>query len=172
MKNLTINNQILNTTEFLIPSSTGEYLPTNISTIYEANDELEESNEELFEYLEDNGIQIIYSLNIKEALNAYKELHKQLLNILREDYIGDDDFFDYIQDLINQMQHIALYYNHNFPEKLIPIQDLQNSIETFDNQHPDQDELLQDQCSFDLNKLFEEQELIQEILNKFPEDQQ
>jgi len=70
------------------------------------------------------------------------------------------------------MQHIALYYNHNFPEKLIPIQDLQNSIETFDNQHPDQDELLIDQCSFDLNQLFEEQELIQEILKKFPNDQQ
>lgn len=172
MKNLTINNQILNTTEFLIPSSTGEYLPTNISTIYEANDELEESNEELFEYLQDNGIQIIYSLNIKEALNAYLELKKQLLEILQGDYIGDDDFFDYIPDLINQMQHIALYYNHNFPEKLIPIQGLQNSIETFDNQHPDQDELLQDQCSFDLNKLFEEQELIQEILKKFPKDQQ
>lgn len=172
MKNLTINNQILNTTEFLIPSSTGEYLPTNISTIYEANDELEESNEELFEYLQDNGIQIIYSLNIKEALNAYKELHKQLLNILREDYIGDDDFFDYIPDLINQMQYIALYYNHNFPEKLIPIQDLQNSIESFDNQHPDQEELLLDQCSFDNSQLIEEQELIQEILKKFPEDQQ
>lgn len=171
MKNLT-NNQILSTSEFLIPSSTGEYLPTNISIIYEANDELEESNPELFEYLQDNGIQIIYSLNIKEAFDAYNELGDRLLNILREDYIGDDDFFDYIPDLINQMQHIALYYNHNFPEKLIPIQDLQNLIESFDNQHPDQDEQLHLQCSFDLNKLFEEQELIQEILKKFPNDQQ
>lgn len=71
MKNLTINNQILNTTEFLIPSSTGEYLPTNITTVYEANDEL-----------------------------------------------------------------------------------------------------LLDQCSFDNSQLIEEQELIQEILKKFPEDQQ
>lgn len=74
MKNLTINNQILNTTEFFIPSSTGEYLPTNITTVYEANDELEESNPELFEYLQDNGIQILYSINIKEAINAYLEL--------------------------------------------------------------------------------------------------
>lgn len=172
MKNLTINNQILNTTEFLIPSSTGEYLPTNISTIYEANDELEESNEELFEYLQDNGIQILYSINIKEAFDAYNELRDQLLNILREDYIGDDDFFDYIPDLINQMQHIALYYNHNFPEKLIPIQDLQDLIKSFDDRNEEQDELLIDQCSFDLNKLFEEQELIQEILKKFPNDQQ
>ena len=172
MKNLTINNQILNTTEFLIPSSTGEYLPTNISTIYEANDELEESNPELFEYLQDNGIQILYSINIKEAINAYLELKKQLLDILKEDYIGDDDFFDYIPDLINQMQHIALYCNHNSPEKLIPIQDLDNILKDFDNRNEDQDELLQDQYEFDLNKLFEEHELIQEILNKFPNDQQ
>lgn len=168
----TINNQILNTTEFLIPSSTGEYLPTNITTVYEANDELEESNPELFEYLQDNGIQILYSINIKEAFDAYNELGDRLLNILREDYIGDDDLFDYIPDLINQMQHIALYYNHNFPEKLIPIQDLQDLIKSFDDRNEDQDELLQDQCSFDLNKLFEEQELIQEILKKFPKDQQ
>lgn len=172
MKNLTINNQILNTTEFLIPSSTGEYLPTNITTVYEANDELEESNEELFEYLQDNGIQIIYSLNIKEALNAYKELHKQLIEIIQDDYIGDDDFFDYIPDLINQMLHIALYYNHNFPETQISIEDLKNHIESFDNQNIDQDEQLLDQCEFDNSKLLEEQELIQEILKKFPNEQQ
>ena len=48
MKNLT-NNQILSTSEFLIPSSTGEYLPTNISIIYAATD-LEEINEELYEF--------------------------------------------------------------------------------------------------------------------------
>lgn len=172
MKNLTINNQILNTTEFLIPSSTGEYLPTNITTVYEANDELEESNEELFEYLQDNGIQIIYSLNIKEAINAYLELKKQLLDILKEDYIGDDDFFDYIPDLINQMQHIALYCNHNSTEKLIPIQDLDNIIKDFEDRNSYKDEQLHLQCSFDLNKLFEEQELIQEILKKFPNEQQ
>lgn len=70
------------------------------------------------------------------------------------------------------MQHIALYCNHNSPEKLIPIQDLDNILKDFDNRNEDQDELLQDQCSFDLNKLFEEQELIQEILKKFPNDQQ
>lgn len=60
----------------------------------------------------------------------------------------------------------------DFPEKLIPIQDLQDLIKSFDNQHQDQDEQLQDQYEFDLNKLFEEQELIQEILKKFPNDQQ
>ena len=70
------------------------------------------------------------------------------------------------------MQHIALYYNHNLPETQIPIGDLQNLIESFDNQHPDQDELLLDQCSFDNSQLIEEQELIQEILKKFPNDQQ
>lgn len=171
MKNLT-NNQILSTSEFIIPSSTGEYLPTNISTIYEADDDLRESNYELFEYLQDNGIQIIYSLNIKESHQAYNELLDQLQELLQGDYIGDDDFFDYIPDLINQMQHIALYYNHNFPEKLIPIQDLQNIIKDFDNRNEEQDEQLIDQCSFDLNKLFEEQELIQKVLKYYPNDQQ
>lgn len=70
------------------------------------------------------------------------------------------------------MQHIALYYNHNFPEKLIPIQDLQNIIQDFDNRNEEQDEQLIDQCSFDLNKLFEEQELIQKVLKYYPNDQQ
>lgn len=50
MKDLTNNqNLILSTSEFLIPSSTGEYLPTNISIIYAATD-LEEINEELYEF--------------------------------------------------------------------------------------------------------------------------
>lgn len=171
MKNLT-NNQILNTTDFIIPSSTGEYLPTNITTVYEANDELEESNEELFEYLQDNGIEILYSLNIKESHQAYNELLDQLMELLQSDFIGDDDFFDYIPDLINQMQHIALYCNHNSTEKLIPIQDLDNIIKDFEDRNSYKDEQLHLQCSFDLNKLFEEQELIQEILKKFPNDQQ
>lgn len=115
MKNLTINNQILNTTEFLIPSSTGEYLPTNISIIYAATD-LEEINEELYEFFQDNGIEILYSLNIKESHQAYNELLDQLNELLQSDFIGDDDFEDYIPDLVNQILHIILYYNHNFPE--------------------------------------------------------
>lgn len=115
MKNLTINNQILNTTEFLIPSSTGEYLPTNISIIYSATD-LEEINEELYDFFQDNGIEILYSINIKESHQAYNELLDQLNELLQSDFISDDDFEDYIPDLVNQILHIILYYNHNFPE--------------------------------------------------------
>lgn len=70
------------------------------------------------------------------------------------------------------MQHIALYCNHNSTEKLIPIQDLDNIIKDFEDRNSYKDEQLHLQCSFDLNKLFEEQELIQEILKKFPNDQQ
>lgn len=114
MKNLTINNQFLSTSEFLIPSSTREYLPTNISIIYAATD-AEEISEELYDFLQDNGIELIYSLNIKESYQAYNELLDQLQELLQSDF-GDDDFEDYIPDLVNQILHIILYYNHNFPE--------------------------------------------------------
>ena len=165
----------LNTNEFLIPSTTGEYLPTNITRIYEAF-ELEDSNPELFDELMDNGIQIIYSVNIKEARIAFEELLKQLTEILQSGFIGDDDFYDYLPDLFNQMQHIAFCYNYNCEGKdPIDINPVKQYIINYDKQKEDQDELLQDQCEFcdkECSQLIEEQQLIQEILEKFPQDQQ
>lgn len=171
MKDLTNNqNLILSTSEFLIPSSTGEYLPTNISTIYAATD-LEEINEELYEFFQDNGIEILYSLNIKESHQAYNELLDQLNELLQSDFIGDDDFEDYIPDLVNQILHIILYYNHNFPENHLSLGHIKELIQEFDVKSLHRNKL-QDNCNFLYTNLIEEQELIQEILKKFPNDQQ
>lgn len=170
MKNLTINNQFLSTSEFLIPSSTGEYLPTNISIIYSATD-AEEINEELFDKLQDNGIELIYSLNIKEAHQAYNELLDQLMELLQSDFIGDDDFEDYIPDLVNQILHIILYYNHNFPENPLSPEHIKELIQEYDNKGFHKSKL-QDNCNFLYTNLIEEQKTIQEILKEFPNDQQ
>lgn len=169
MKNLT-NNQFLSTSEFLIPSSTGEYLPTNINTIYEAC-EAEEISEELFDFLQDNGIETIYSIHIKESLQAYNELLDQLKELLQSDFIGDDDFEDYIPDLVNQILHIILYYNHNFPENPLSPSHIKELIQEFDNKHTYKLKL-QDNCNFLYTHLIEEQKTIQEILTKYPNEQQ
>lgn len=170
MKNLTINNPFFSTSEFLIPSSTGEYLPTNITVIYDAT-ELEEISEELFELFQDNGLELIYSLNIKEAHQAYNELLDQLQELLQSDFIGDDDFEDYIPDLVNQILHIILYYNHNFPEKPLSPAHIKELIQEYDNKcfHKYK---LQDNCNFSYTHLIKEQKLIQEILTKYPNEQQ
>lgn len=170
MKNLTINNQFLSTSEFLIPSSTGEYLPTNISIIYAATD-AEEISEELFDKLQDNGIELIYSLNIKESYQAYNELLDQLMKLLQSDFIGDDDFEDYIPDLINQILHIILYYNHNFPENPLSPEYIKELIQEYDAKHLHRSKL-QDNCNFLYTNLIKEQKTIQEILKEFPNDQQ
>ena len=167
------NLSFLSTSEFLIPSSTGEYLPKNITIVYDVND-LEETNPELADELTDNGIQLIYSINIKEAPQAFEELLKQLLDILQSDFIGDDDFFDYLPDLVNQMQHIIIYYNHNFPENPLSPGHIKELIQEFDAQKgidPKTGSLL-DQCNFSYTHLIEEQKTIQRILKEFPEDQQ
>lgn len=170
MKNLTINNQFLTTSEFLIPSSTGEYTPTNITIIYD-DAELEESNTEPFNKLEENEIHMIYSLNIKESLQAYNELLDQLQELLQSDFIGDDDFEDYIPDLVNQILHIILYYNHNFPKNPLSPGYIKELIQEFDVKHLYRIEL-QDNCNFLYTHLIEEQKLIQEIIKEFPNDQQ
>lgn len=170
MKNLTINNQFLSTSEFLIPSSTGEYLPTNISIIYAATD-AEEISEELYDKLQDNGIELIYSLNIKEAHQAYHELLDQLMELLQSDFIGDDDFEDYIPDLVNQMLHIILYFNHNFPESQLSPVYIKELIREYDNKDFHKSKL-QDNCNFLYTHIIEEQKTIQEILKEFPNDQQ
>lgn len=81
MKNLTINNQFLSTSEFLIPSSTGEYLPTNITVIYDATD-AEEISEELYDNLPDM-IQnlaalkdIDNSIELNDIISLIKEIDK------------------------------------------------------------------------------------------------
>lgn len=164
----------LQTNEFLIPSSTGEYTPTNITTVYEVDSDLEETNPELVDELDDNGIQLIYSLGIKEAPHAYHELLKQLTDILNSGFIGDDDFYDYLPDLVNQMQHIAFCHNHNCPEDSLPIENIEKLIEHYDKKNgidPKTGSLYY-QCDFSENHLIEEQQLIQRILKEFPEDQQ
>lgn len=159
MKNLTINNQFLSTSEFIIPSSTGEYLPTNINIVYSAS-ELED--------FEDNGIEIIYSLNIKESLQAYNELLDQLKELLQSDF-GDDDFEDYIPDLVNQILHIILYYNHNFPENPLSPSHIKELIQEFDAKHLHRNELLNN-CNFLYTHLIREQKTIQEMLTKYPNE--
>lgn len=165
------NLNFLSTSEFLIPSSTGEYTPTNITTVYEVDSDLEETNPELVDELDDNGIQLIYSLNIKEAPHAYAELLKQLTDILDSGFIGDDDFYDYLPDLVNQMQHIAFCYFYNCPEDLLPIENVSKLIEQFDKQKGEEETLL-NQCDFSEDHLIEEQKTIREILKEFPNDQQ
>ena len=167
------NLNFLSTSEFLIPSSTGEYLPKNITTVYDVND-LEETNPELADELTDNGIQLIYPINIKESHQAYNELLDQLQELLQSDFIGDDDFFDYLPDLVNQMQHIILYYNHNFPENPLSPGHIQELIQEFDAKKGIDPKTgsLADQCDFSEDHPISEQETIQRILKEFPEDQQ
>ena len=165
--------KFLSTNEVLIPSSTGEYLPKNITIVYDVSD-LEETNPELADELQDNGIQLIYSINIKESHQAYNELLDPLQELLQLDFIGDDDFFDYIPDLVNQILHTILYYNRNFPEMPLSPGHIKELIQEFDAKKgidPKTGSLL-DQCNFLYTHLIEEQETIQEILKEFPEDQQ
>lgn len=164
------NLNFLSTSEFLIPSSTGEYLPTNITIVYDAS-ELEETNPKLLDKLDENGIQLIYSINIKESHQAYNELLDQLQKLLQSDFIGDDDFFDNIPDLVNQILHIILYYNHNFPENQLSPGHIKELIQEFDVKHLFRIQL-QDNCNFSYTNLIEEQKTIQEILKEFPNDQQ
>ena len=164
------NLKFLSTSEFLIPSSTGEYLPTNISIIYAATD-AEEISEELADKLDENGIEILYSLNIKEAYQAYNELLDQLKELLQSDFMGDDDFEDYIPDLVNQILHIILYYNHNFPENPLSPGYIKELVQEYDNKGFHKYKL-QDNCNFLYTHLIGEQKTIQRILKEFPEDQQ
>lgn len=169
----------LTTNEFLIPSTTGEYLPSNIHSVYEAF-ELEDSNPELFDELMDNGITILYAINIKEAHQAFDELLKQLLDILHSNHIGDDDFYDYLPDLINQMNHIGFLFNYNYStetqEQQIPWRYIQQIVKNFDYRRGEDDtDTLEENCSFpdkECSQLIEEQQLIKEILDKFPDLQQ
>ena len=169
----------LNTNEFLIPSTTGEYLPTNITRVYETF-ELEDSNPELFDELMDNGITIIYAVNIKEAHQAFDELLKQLLDILHSNHIGDDDFYDYLPDLVNQMQHIGLLFNFNLKEdnqrELIPWRYIQQIVKNFDYRRGEDDtDTLEENCEFPddaCTQLINEQYTIKEILDKYPDLQQ
>ena len=165
--------KFLSTSEFLIPSSTGEYLPKNITIVYDVND-LEETNPELADGLRDNGIQLIYSINIRESHQAYNELLDQLQELLQSGFIGDDDFFDYLPDLINQILHIILYYNHNFPENPLSPGHIKELIQEFDDKNGIDPKTgsLSDQCNFLYTHLIEEQKTIQRILQEFPEDQQ
>lgn len=158
--------KFLSTSEFLIPSSTGEYLPKNITTVYDVSD-LEDSNPELADELSDNGIQLIYSINIKEAHQAYEELLKKLLNILHEDFIGNSDFYEDIPDLINQLQHIAFCYNHNCEEDQLPLLYPQSIIKNFDKGRGNLKDSLQDQCNFcnkDGSPLIIEQSIIHRVV--------
>lgn len=163
MKTQKKTTQFLSTTEFLIPSYTGEYTPTNITTVYDEGDDLDE---DLYDDLMDTGITLVYSVNINEALEAYNDLRDQLLEILQEEILVDSDFFDYIPDVVNQMLHIALYYNHNFPKNPILIEDLKKIIQDFDNKRGEQEGHLESSFKFpyeDCTQLIEEQELIQRI---------
>ena len=93
------------------------------------------------------------------------------MELLQSDFIGDDDFEDYIPDLVNQILHIILYYNHNFPENQLSPGHIKELIQEFDAKGLHRSKL-QDNCNFLYTHLIEEQELIQEILKKFPNDQQ
>lgn len=163
MKTQKKTNQFLSTREFLIPSYTGEYTPTNITTVYDEGDDLDE---DLYDDLMDTGITLVYSVNINEALGAYNDLKGQLLEILQEEIIVDSDFFDYIPDVINQMLHIALYYNHNFPKNPILIEDLKKIVQDFHNKRIEQEGHLETNFKLslpDCTQLIEEQLLIQRI---------
>lgn len=136
----------------LIPSTTGKYLPTNITIVYDD--------------LKVGGI-LIYSINIKEAHQAYEELLKKLLNTLHEDFIGNSDFYEGIPDLINQLQHIAFCYNHNCEEDQLPLLYPQSIIKNFDKGRGDQKDSLQDQCDFcnkDGSPLIIEQSIIHKVV--------
>lgn len=175
MKNLTINNQILNTTEFLIPSSTGEYTPTNLATVYDVG-ELNELDEELDDELTDNNITLIYSINIEEAPTAFEELLKQLLDILYQDFLCPSDFYEYIPDLINQMQHIGYLYSRNSKDDILPWGYPRLIIRNFDNNRRERLNLkdsLEDQCNFCdqyCYSITREQDLIHRVIDQFQSD--
>ena len=97
MKNLTINNQFLSTSEFLIPSSTGEYLPTNITVIYAATD-AEEINEELFEL-----ISILSNSLGREFFNF--KLTENSLTFETFTQITEDDQAEFDDTIANWMDH-------------------------------------------------------------------
>lgn len=93
------------------------------------------------------------------------------MKLLQSDFIGDDDFEDYIPDLVNQILHIILYYNHNFPENQLSPEYIKELIQEYDNKDFHKYKL-QDNCNFLYTNLIEEQKTIQEILKEFPNDQQ
>lgn len=167
----------LTSEKLFIPSSTGEYTPTNITTEYDADDELEEDTE-LDDELTDNNITLIYSITIKEAPTAFEELLKQLLNTLHGDFIADSDFYEYIPDLINQMQHIAFCYNYyNCRKDQLPQDYPELIIKNFDNNMMGRGNLkdsLHDQCNFGdkcYSVIVNEQNLIRKVIDQLSSDQ-
>lgn len=138
------------TPKLFISSSTREYTPTNIATVYGVG-ELNELDEELDDELTDNNIILIYSINIEEAPTAFEELLKQLLDILHQDFICPSDFYEHIPDLINQMQHIGYLYSRNSKDDILPWGYPRLIIGNFDNNRKGRGNLkdsLEDQCNF------------------------
>ena len=166
------SNQVL-----LIPSSTGEYTPTNIATVYDYGITENELYEELDDELTDNNITLIYSIDIKEAPTAFEELLKQLLDIPHEDFICPSDFYEYIPDLINQMQHIGYLYSRNSKDDILPWGYPRLIIRNFDNNRKGRGNLkdsLEDQCNFcdqSCHLITREQDLIHRVINQLQSDQ-
>lgn len=118
------------TTQFFIPSFTIEYLPTNITEVLNTED-LDPNDEDLSDELIDiinDGMLLIYEINIKEIPTAYNELLNKLKELLSLNFLGDDDIFDYIPDLMNQMLHLAYCFNLQDPENQIPTNEMADLI--------------------------------------------
>lgn len=146
MKNLTINNQFLSTSEFLIPNSTGEYLPTNISIIYAATDAEEISEELTPENISDNlpteiqnqvrelgdsyyTIAIIPQEKVSDYSNKLKAYLKEILDkIIKQRSISDYYLYDIIPDLF---QNLAALQDINQSLELADIISLIKEIDKF-----------------------------------------
>lgn len=169
-------SDFLTSEKLLIPSYTGEYTPTNITTEYDVS-ELNELDQELDDELTDNNITLIYSIDIKEAPTAFEELLKQLLDILHEDFICPSDFYEYIPDLINQMQHIGYLYSRNSKDDILPWGYPRLIIRNFDNNRKGRGNLkdsLEDQCNFCdpyCHSITREQNLIHRVIDQLQSDQ-
>ena len=167
----------LKTSKLFIPSSTGEYTPTNITTEYDVSEIYDfELDAKLDDELTDNDITLIYSINIEEAPKAFEELLKTLLDILHDDFIAPSDFYHYIPDLINQMQHIGYLYSINSKDDILPWGYPRLNIRNFDNNRNGRGNLkdsLEDQCNFcdnDCSLITKEQDIIHRVINQLQSD--
>ena len=95
--------------KFRIFSVTGEYIPS----IYKATEIQDETQDQLdipyCKYIE-------IPLNQEDVIEAFKQFLNKLLEVMddikRVEYIGDDDYYDYLPDLINMVIQSAAIFEH------------------------------------------------------------
>ena len=100
-KTMELVKQYSTKNQVIVPSFTGEHIPTGCHTLVKTNDDWE-----LHSY---HGMRFDEAFIINdEQLDSHWESLKDELKDTLNNFIGDDEFYDYFPDLYMSLQYIAM----------------------------------------------------------------